>query len=72
MALLNTGISLPSLDIEALYRGQSILAMPQRFIVPGKRFVLCPTGALWQGLAPVDVYQPAFWPVSPRMTAPQG
>ncbi|MFZ4641608.1 MAG: DUF1802 family protein [Nodosilinea sp.] len=43
MALLNTGISLPPLDIEALIKGQSILAMPQRFIVPGKRFLLCPS-----------------------------
>lgn len=72
MALLNTGISLPSLDIEALYRGQSILAMPQRFIVPGKRFVLCPTGALWQGLAPVDVYQPAFLAGQPQDNSPPG
>ena len=72
MALLNTGISLPSLDIDALYRGQSILAMPQRFIVPGKRFVLCPTGALWQGLAPVDVYQPAFLAGQPQDNSPPG
>ena len=43
MALLNTGISLPPMDIEALIKGQSILAMPQRFIVPGKRFLLCPS-----------------------------
>lgn len=70
MALLNTGLSLPALDIEALCQGQSILAMPQRFIVPGKRFVLCPTGALWHDTSLADLYQPDFLASQPKAGNP--
>jgi len=70
MALLNTGLSLPALDIEALCQGQSILAMPQRFIVPGKRFVLCPTGAVWHDTTPADLYQPDFLASQPKAGNP--
>jgi hypothetical protein len=60
MVLLNTGLYLPSLDIEALHQGKSIVAITKRFMVPGKRFVLYPShSSLLQGNLK-DVYREEF------------
>ncbi|NEQ49929.1 MAG: DUF1802 family protein, partial [Leptolyngbya sp. SIO3F4] len=40
MVLLNTGLCLSTLEIVALKQGRSVVAAPQRFIAPGKRFLL--------------------------------
>lgn len=40
MVLLNTGLCLSPIEIVALKQGKSIVAAPQRFIAPGKRFLL--------------------------------
>lgn len=46
MVLLNTALCLPELEIDVLSRGLSVVAVPKRFIVPGKRFALLPVQAL--------------------------
>ena len=56
MTLLNVSLCLPELDVAALQEKHSIVAVTQRFMVPGKSFVLLPCRA---GTA-ADRYQPAW------------
>lgn len=62
MALLNTTLCIPPLDLAALLQGTSILAAPQRFIVPGRKFALSPR--LLDRPA-TDLYNPDFLATSP-------
>lgn len=39
--VISTALCLPELDIEALLQGRMIVAMPSRFILPGRQFALC-------------------------------
>jgi hypothetical protein len=59
MVLLNTALRLPALDLEALMQGESIVAISQRFIVPGKHFALMPSDALPNALPQEIVYKPS-------------
>lgn len=58
MVLLNTALCLPDLEVDVLLQGQSIVATPQRFIVPGKRFALLPTQTLPNALKQEQIYHP--------------
>jgi hypothetical protein len=60
MVLLNMGLCLPIIEVEALAQGQMIVAVPQRFIVPGKRFVLYPSKAVLNDLRQEDMYNSSF------------
>lgn len=60
MVLLNTGLCLPAIEVEALAQGQMIVAVPQRFIVPGKRFALYPSKAILNDLKQEDIYNVSF------------
>lgn len=56
MTILNVSLCLPELDIFALRRGHSIVAVTERFIVPGKSFALLPCPYAVQ----LEQYQPSF------------
>lgn len=56
MTILNVSLCLPELDILALQRGHSIVAVIKRFMVPGKSFALLPC----RDAAQLEQYQPDF------------
>jgi hypothetical protein len=62
--VINTALCLPAPDIEALLQGQVIVAIPQKFIVPGRQFALYPTDAA-RSLLPIEQhYHSSFLPVT--------
>lgn len=53
--VLNTGLRLPAPEIEALLQGRIIAIIGNKFIAPGRDFVLCPTDTS-MNLLPLELY----------------
>ncbi|MHC5763511.1 DUF1802 family protein [Nostoc sp.] len=61
--LLQTALFLPAPEVEALIRGQIIVAMPRKFIHPGQRFALYPANVSINLLPNEQHYRSNFLPV---------
>jgi hypothetical protein len=66
---LATALCLPAPEVEALRLGRTIVAIPQTFLRPGKRFALCPTGT---SILPISLgcyYRANFVPVAQEISS---
>ncbi len=61
--LLQTALFLPAPDVETLIQGQTIVAMPRKFIHPGQRFALYPANVSTNLLPNEQYYRLSFLPV---------
>ncbi len=62
MTWINVSLCLPEIDVAALIQKRSIVAVTQRFILPGKSFALLPSGDLPVGAIASNWYRPEALP----------
>ncbi|MHC5741139.1 MAG: DUF1802 family protein [Nostoc sp.] len=62
--MINTALRLPAPEIEALLQGKIIAVMPNKFIIPGREFALCPADASINLLPLEQYYRSNFLPIA--------
>ncbi|MDZ8086639.1 MAG: DUF1802 family protein [Nostoc sp. DedQUE12b] len=70
LILLNTALSLPSPDVEALLQGRIIIALPQTFIQPGRSFALYPSATSINVLPDEKYYKSNFLTITQKVIPP--
>ena len=62
--MINTALSVPAAEIEALLYGRIIAVIPNSFLSPGREFALFPTDGSSNVLAIEDYYHLSFLPIA--------
>ncbi|MFN6527672.1 DUF1802 family protein [Nostoc sp. ChiSLP03a] len=70
LILLNTALSLPSPDVEALLQGRIIIALPRTFIHPGRSFALYPSATSINVLPDEKYYKSNFLTITQKVIPP--
>ncbi|MBW4425656.1 MAG: DUF1802 family protein [Nostoc desertorum CM1-VF14] len=70
--VLDTALSLPASDVEALIQGRMIATMPRTFINPGRQFALYPTDISINLQSYKQYYHPSFLSIAQTALTQQG